>query len=102
MDIMGPFPKTTNGNRYILVVGEYFTKWTEAYPMPNQEAKTVAEIFVREFVARYGAPREIHTDQGRNFEATMMQEVYTLLGIKKTRTTAFRDGFVATTKRYSP
>ncbi|XP_030845845.1 uncharacterized protein LOC115925941 [Strongylocentrotus purpuratus] len=86
MDIMGPLPETDKGNRYVLVIGDYFTKWTESYAMPNQEAKTVANIFVEEFVCRYGIPNELHTDQGRNFESNLMSEVCKLLGIKKTRT----------------
>ena len=45
MDIMGPLPESADGNRHILVVADYFTKWTEAFPMKNQEAATVARIF---------------------------------------------------------
>jgi hypothetical protein len=41
-DIIGPFPETTVGNCYILVAADYFTRWVEAYPIPNQEAPTVA------------------------------------------------------------
>ena len=44
MDILGPLPMTQAGNKYILVIGDYFTKWTEAFPMPNMEAQTVAHI----------------------------------------------------------
>ena len=97
LDIMGPLPKTTRGNKYVLVIGDYFTKWIEAYFMPNQEAQTVADILTREFIARYGAPMEIHSDQGRNFESAIFQDVCKILGVKKTRTTAFHpqsDGFI--------
>ena len=38
------------GKKYVLVVGDYFTKWVEAYTMPNMEAGTVAELFVSRFV----------------------------------------------------
>ena len=41
-DIMGPLPESEAGNSYILVVGDYFTRWMEAFPIPNQEAVTVA------------------------------------------------------------
>ena len=97
MDVMGPLPRTTQGNKYILVIGDYFTKWIEAFPIPNQEATTIAEIFTTQFVARYGAPLEVHSDQGRNFESELMKNVCRILGINKTRTTAFRpqsDGFI--------
>ncbi|CAG2221978.1 unnamed protein product [Mytilus edulis] len=40
-DILGELPETENGNRYILVVTDYYTKWTESFPMPNMEASTV-------------------------------------------------------------
>ena len=43
MDIMGPLPTTESGQKYILAFGDYFSKWTEVFPHPNQEAKTVAE-----------------------------------------------------------
>ena len=51
IDVLGPLPITETGNKYILIVADYFTKWVEAYPMPNQEATTVAELLVREFVS---------------------------------------------------
>ena len=38
MDICGPYPESANKNKYILVVTDHFTKWAEAYPIPNQEA----------------------------------------------------------------
>ena len=69
---------------------DYFTKWVEAYPIKEQEAKTVAEVFVKEFVSRKGIPMIIHSDQGRNFEYLLFHQMCQLFGIKKTRTTAFK------------
>lgn len=40
--MLGPLPETALKNKYVLVVGDYFAKWTEAYPLPNQEAGKVA------------------------------------------------------------
>ena len=45
MDVAGPFPMSKQGNKYVLVVMDYFSKWPEVYPIPNQEAKTVADAF---------------------------------------------------------
>ena len=97
MDILGPLPETDRANRYVLVIGDYFTKWIESYPIPNQEASTVAKVLVEEFICRYGIPKELHSDQGRNFESKLMSEVCTLLGVKKTRTCPLHprgDGFI--------
>ena len=88
VDILGPLePPIDRGNRYILVVVNYLTKWAEVYAMSYQTAETVASIFVTEFVCRYGVPTQLHSDQGRQFEADLFQWMCDLLGIKKTRTT---------------
>ena len=88
MDILGPLPQTPRGNKFIFVVTDYFTKWTESYAIPKQEASTVAKKLVSEFVCRFGVPHEIHSDQGSNFESKVMTEVCKLLDIDKTRTTS--------------
>ncbi|KAJ8957235.1 hypothetical protein NQ318_007799 [Aromia moschata] len=46
VDILGPLPVTDRGNKYLMVVMDYFSKWPEAVPLPNQEAETVAEAFI--------------------------------------------------------
>ena len=87
LDILGPLPESKNGNRYILVMCDLFTKWTEAYPLPDQEAQTVAKAFVDCFVSRFGTPLQLHSDQGTNFQSKLFHELCDLLHIKKTRTT---------------
>ena len=96
-DIAGPFPKTANENVYILVISDYFTKFSEIYPIPNMEAKTIASVFFRGWIKRYGCPREFHSDQGTQFESQVFQHLCSMFGILKTRTTAFHprsDGMV--------
>lgn len=97
LDILGPLPETPDRNKYILVIGDYFSKWTEAFPLPNQEAQTVAKVLEEQWVCRLGAPRTIHTDQGRNFESNLFKEVCQMLNIHKTRTSPYHpqsDGMV--------
>lgn len=101
MDILGPLPLTPRGNKFVLVVTDYFTKWTESYAIPNQEATTVAEKLVSEFVCRFGVPREIHSDQGSNFESKVMAEVCKLLDIEKTRTTPLHPQSDGQVERYN-
>jgi transposase InsO family protein len=96
-DIAGPFPTTKKGNRYILVVGDYFTKLTELYAMPDMKAETVADIIFRAWIKRYGCPIEIHSDRGRQYESDVFKEMFQLLEINETRTTPFHphsDGMI--------
>ena len=88
IDLMGPLNESERGNRQVLVVSDHFTKWTEAYALPDSTAETVARALVEEWVCRYGPPRFLHSDQGRQFESEVFQEMCRLLGLTKTRTTA--------------
>lgn len=90
VDLMGRLNETDRHNRYILVVSDYFSKCVEAYPVPNQEATTVADKTASEWVCRYGVPHSLHSDQGTNFKSAVFQEMCKLLGIEKTHTTPFR------------
>ena len=97
VDIMGPLPATANGNEYIMVLCDYFSKYTVAYAIPNHTAQTVADRIVTEFVAYFGVPEQLHSDQGREFESELFQELCRLLEIDKTRTVPYRpqsDGLV--------
>ena len=67
MDMAGPYPITSTGNQYCLMVGCYFSKWLECFPIPDQKATAVARKLVYEIVGRYGAFRELHSDQGTKF-----------------------------------
>jgi hypothetical protein len=87
IDVAGPFPRSNQGNRYLLIAMDYFTKWTEAYTIPSQEASTVAEALVTNFFCCFGIPWELHSDQSHNFESCLVQEVLQCLGVNKTRTT---------------
>ena len=96
-DILGPLPISDQGNKYILVVGDHFTRWVEAYAIPDQTAATVATKIVYEFFSRLGLPLELHSDQGKNYESNLFKEVCKLLDITKTRSTpyhAMSNGFI--------
>ena len=98
MDVTGPFPVSNAGNRYVLVMMDYFRKWPEVYTVLNQEVNTVVNVCVNNWVCRYGVI--LHSDQGRNFESTIFKEMCELYGIKKTRPTPLHpqsDGMVERT-----
>ncbi|GFX64799.1 retrovirus-related Pol polyprotein from transposon 412 [Trichonephila clavipes] len=96
-DILGPLPRSSDDNNNILVVMDYFTRWSEAYPIPDQEASTVAEVLVQYWISRFGVPLQLHSDQGRNFVSAVGKRLCEILAIEKTRTIALQpqsDGMV--------
>ena len=97
MDILDVCDPTPEGFRYILVIADYFSKWTEAFPMKNKCADTVADILVENIILQFGMPLVIHSDQGREFENGLMKSLCTLLGCTKTRTAPYHpesDGMI--------
>jgi len=79
------FPISTNNNRYMHVVQDYFTKWIDAIPLPNQMAP---------LITTYGQP---NIDQRRIFESTMFRQALEAFGVAKVKTTAYHpqcDGMV--------
>ncbi|KAJ8365019.1 hypothetical protein SKAU_G00138500 [Synaphobranchus kaupii] len=75
VDVLGPFPVTDLRQSLHSGAMDYFTKWPEAFAIPDQSAATTAERLVEEMFPRFGAPAELHSDQGRNFESQLMAEV---------------------------
>ena len=97
MDLLDMSVTTPKGNRYVLVRLDCFSRWTEACPLPNKTALAVADAFFQHIVCRLGMPSVIHSDQGREFENNLMQELCLLCGAHKTRTTPYHpasDGLV--------
>ncbi|KAL7307106.1 hypothetical protein TKK_0000837 [Trichogramma kaykai] len=67
LDFMGPYPTTPRKKRYLLVVTDCFTKWVEAFVIPDSSAKIIVSILENEVFTRWGYPRAIKTDSGRQF-----------------------------------
>lgn len=102
VDVIGPLSVTRAGNRYVLVMVDYFTKWCEAVPMKNQDATSIANIFFNTWVCRFGAPCSLHSDQGSAFEGHIIAGLCNILNIQKTRTTSYHpegNGLVERTNR---
>ena len=99
VDLMGPFSCSQNGNCYIIVASDYFTKWCEAYAIPNMEAKTVAKYLTREMFFRFSPPEALHSDQGRKFDGLLPKEICRILQIRKSRTSPYHPQFYGLVER---
>uniref|UniRef100_A0A5S6Q3Y4 RNA-directed DNA polymerase n=1 Tax=Trichuris muris TaxID=70415 RepID=A0A5S6Q3Y4_TRIMR len=87
-DIVGPLP-SSDGYRYLITAVDRFTRWPEAWPARDSSARTVAEIFFANWVARFGVPCQVTTDRGRQFESHLWATLSKLLGTEHAPTSAY-------------
>ncbi|PIK35096.1 hypothetical protein BSL78_28078 [Apostichopus japonicus] len=89
IDLVGPLaPVSDRGNRYVLTLVDYATRFPEAVALPSIETERVAEALL-EIFTRVGFPKEILTDMGSQFTSDLMREISRVLQIKQLTTTPY-------------
>ncbi|KAL0431963.1 UNVERIFIED_CONTAM: Transposon Ty3-G Gag-Pol polyprotein [Sesamum radiatum] len=83
MDIVGPFPVASSQRKFLLVAIDYFTKWVEAEPLARITEGEVMKFIWKNIVCRFGVPKEIISDNGRQFQGRKIQEWHQGLHIKQ-------------------
>ena len=82
IDLIGPiFPVSSRGNRWILTLIDYATRYPEAIALKSTDTETVAEALLDIF-SRVGVPNSIVSDNGPQFVSNIMKEVSRLLSIE--------------------
>ena len=81
IDLVGPFPKSANGNRFLLTCVDHLTGWAEAIPIPSKKNENVWDALLTHVVSRYGLPSVIVSDNGGEFTATKFKEWMREVGI---------------------
>ncbi|UYV84270.1 hypothetical protein LAZ67_X001713, partial [Cordylochernes scorpioides] len=89
MDLLGRFPLSDKGNRWIIVCTDYLSKYAIAKALPSGTAAEIATFILEEVILKHGAPREIITDRGRAFMSQMVKEVTSRCKISHLFTTAY-------------
>ncbi len=89
-DVTGPFPISANGNRFILMMIDYFSKWSETYALPNHKALTVADCNFKQWIALHGIPVRIHSDNAPEIRGHVITKLKKMLSMKGTFTTPYR------------
>ncbi|ROT82778.1 integrase core domain containing protein [Penaeus vannamei] len=74
VDILTLTP-SARGNKYVLVLIDHLTRFVELFPLATKDAQTVADVFLAEFVTRYGPPRTLLSDNGLEFRNRLLSDI---------------------------
>ncbi|XP_075733060.1 uncharacterized protein LOC142775507 [Rhipicephalus microplus] len=89
IDIIGLLsPTSEKGNRYVLTMIDFATRYPDAVALPSIEARQVAEGLLEMF-SHVGIPKEIISDRGTSFMSAVMKEFSRLLSFKQLPTTPY-------------
>ena len=100
VDITGPHPRSSRSDQYILTLVDHFSKWAEPIPLRNHIAPTVARAVMTHVFSKFGAPLQLLTDRGSEFESHLFQELMRWMEIDKLRTTAFHPSCNGVVERF--
>ena len=101
MDVLGPLPVTTEGNKYLLIIVDRFSKLTRAIPLREANEETIAAAFLDYWVAAYGPPNTVLTDNGPQFRAAYFQGVFSFLGVHNRYSTTYHPQTSGQVERYN-
>lgn len=75
IDVTEPHPRSSRGKMFIVTLVENFSKWAEAIPVQNHEAPTIAYVLMTHVFTRYGAPQQLLSDRGSEFQSELFAEL---------------------------
>eukprot|EP00170_Pyropia_yezoensis_P002394 contig_10050_g2398 len=82
LDLLGPFPMSARGSRFLLVIVDRFSKLTRVVRIPREDAETMAPAFFVTWVASCGPPDTLLTDNGPQLTSAYFRGVCGMLGIR--------------------
>lgn len=83
LDFFGPLlPVTANGNQYVLVIVDAFTRWVELFPSSTATAATVSSKLFEVF-ARFGCPSRLLSDRGSHFRNELIGNISQRCGVRQ-------------------
>ena len=74
-DILGPFPKSISGKKYVVLMIDAFTKYVSAQAVEDQTAASIAQALFDEIYTRIGAPKIIVSDSVANYMSEVVEHL---------------------------
>ena len=101
MDFLEKLPQTYNGNLHLLVVNDHYTKWVEAFALPNLQTQTTINKLIVGIICRHGCPDEVLTDRGPAFISAAAHLFWKAIRVKKIFMTRYHSRTNAVTERFN-
>lgn len=89
------------GHRFILVIADRFTKRTQVVPLKRTNSLDVAKAFSSHLVFKYGARKEVLSDNGPQFASKLHQNTCRVLGVTNTFTSAYHPQKTGQVERFN-
>ena len=106
IDLIGPYtddngkPLSDAGYRYVLTVIDFFSNYTEAFPLFTKNASEITDnLFI--LFCRHGVPLEMINDNGDEFTAKISGLIYDLYEYKHTTITPYNPQANGKCERYN-
>jgi len=100
IDITGIHSRSSTGKQYILTLVDHFSKWAEVIAIHNHTATTVDKVLMTHVFCKYGAPKQLLSDRGPEFESELFQELMKWMEIDKLRTTPYKPSTNSNCERF--
>ncbi len=101
VDILGPLPITTNGNRYVLCFTDHCTRWPILVPIKTTDSATIARAFFEQVICQHGCPQYLLSDRGSNFLSKIVLEVCRIMQTSKLNTSSYHPQCNAVQERFN-
>ena len=89
IDVTGPYMTTPRGNKYLLTFIDHFSRYVEAFPVPDRTDETCTWMYATQIDARHGSGSTLITDQSPAFMSSFSQGTCKILGIRRLRTSSY-------------
>ena len=99
-DVLGPLPRTINGNKYIIIFTCYFTKYPVAYCTSDHKKETLIRCLIK-FCMNFGTPFELHMDRGPEMVSRAMTQAAQALNILRVFSTAYHHQCLGVSERFN-
>ncbi|GFT34674.1 transposon Ty3-I Gag-Pol polyprotein [Trichonephila clavipes] len=89
IDLLGRFPRSTKGNKWIIICTDYLPRFAFTKALPTADAEEVAKFITEEIVLKHGTPRTILTNRGKVFKSKLVKELCQLCISKHRKMTGY-------------